>query len=446
MENYTNRVRGGWFLLISMASLFFLSFCGGNEPRISLSAIHMGNSVTDFTSGPPFPFSLELDQPFISSNSTLSSAILRFETGDSEEQASRVWIVRNGASCTDGTVIYSWQDSDPSPVDTELSIVTMGAEAIPEGKHTLRVCAEDSTGATYSLSSEIIRDDTAPTLTITPSTGIYNSAQEVQIVCDDGAGSGCDSVIYTDDGATDPAFYGDGSIISGAQYSGASYEALDQQETEIRALARDRSGNVSAIKTENLRIDSTVAQLTLVSVPPIWANASDPGSFSIVSDTSGTIYVKRGADCASGTTLVGAGSITANSPQTINVSTASLSEGDNTVLVCQPDLFDRWAMTSVTIKKDSQAPELSTSTPSPGATSVSPNPGAVQINFDESMRSADLSTMEIVLESSSASGHPIGIPEGVTLSWSSGSTIEVTGLRDLPENTGVLTNGASPLS
>jgi cysteine-rich repeat protein len=103
-------------------------------------------------------------------------------------------------------------------------------------------------------------DTTAPTLTVTPASGTYASAQTIQANCSDSQ-SGCYKIIYTTDGK-DPvffkwptAFYSE-VITFGREYL-SQFLAPNNATTTYKFIARDKVGNISSTKTVTYTIGTS---------------------------------------------------------------------------------------------------------------------------------------------------------------------------------------------
>jgi len=95
-----------------------------------------------------------------------------------------------------------------------------------------------------AYSDTIILDATAPGTTAVPFGGTYNPPLSVTLICNDGAGSGCDRIYYTTDGTT--------PTTSSPVYSSAIIISVT---TTLKFFAKDLAGNSEAIKTEVYNIN-----------------------------------------------------------------------------------------------------------------------------------------------------------------------------------------------
>jgi len=98
-----------------------------------------------------------------------------------------------------------------------------------------------------SDSSNGNKDQTAPTVTASVVGGSYDNSQWVNLICNDGTGSGCATVYYTNDGtdaSVSSLVYSDPIVIS--------------SDATLSFIAVDRQGNVSSPKSESYIINDIV--------------------------------------------------------------------------------------------------------------------------------------------------------------------------------------------
>jgi M6 family metalloprotease-like protein len=113
-----------------------------------------------------------------------------------------------------------------------------------DGTKIVYVKFEDNTGNWSSVYSDaIVLDMTAPTTTVTPPGGMYTSAQNVTLTCNDSAGSGCDKIYYTTDGSNPTT---NSHIYSGSGSISASMT--------LKFFATDVAGNQETVNTEEYTI------------------------------------------------------------------------------------------------------------------------------------------------------------------------------------------------
>jgi hypothetical protein len=112
---------------------------------------------------------------------------------------------------------------------------------------TVRFFSVDKAGNAEAVKSEqyTFTDTQAPTTVATPAGGFYNSARGVELVCDDGAGSGCAATYYTLDGSV--------PTPASPRYTGPL--ALSASTT-LRFFSVDVAGNAEGLRTERYVLDT----------------------------------------------------------------------------------------------------------------------------------------------------------------------------------------------
>lgn len=183
----------------------------------------------------------------------------------------------DASSCTSGTSL----NTGTTAANTDMT-TTINASLLPLGASYIRVCVTDpEEDATGSGIFRIVRDDTYPTVSTNPAGGAYTSSQNVSILCSDTGGAGCDKVAYVTDTSTPDIDGATGTVNTGTQYSTA-INVPANSTTSFKYLARDKAGNVSAVSTSDVTVD-TVTPTISASNP---SNGStgvslSPGSFSL---------------------------------------------------------------------------------------------------------------------------------------------------------------------
>ena len=144
--------------------------------------------------------------------------------------------------------------------------------AAGDGTKTVYVKFKDTAGNwSTAFSNTILLDATAPTTSVSPVGGTYNSAQSVTLTCNGGTGSGCDKIYYTTDGTT--------PTISSSIYSSPINISVT---TTLKFFAKDLAGNSEAVKNQTYTI-STALTVTV----QLKDSAGNPLSGGIVQYYSG---------------------------------------------------------------------------------------------------------------------------------------------------------------
>lgn len=284
--------------------------------------------------------------------------------------------VRHSApNCTSGTVIATGSATANNDVITNISAATHFAGA---GARAFLFCVVDTgNGLTGSGSQTLTRDDTAPTLSLSPGTGNYSSIQSVTASCSD-ASSGCDKIAYSygTSNPTDPAINATtGAVTNGTQYASALTPS-DDVVNFYEFRARDNAGNVSSVQTQTLTISTGVANLTVNSFSEsISGGATD---FNWQSDRPGTYSIRiGGTDCTNGSGATGtnvSGSIAAATPVSTSITNGNFAGGANTVRLCVQNVLNNYGSTTRTVTKDTTSPTVSIDAP----TTAGPHPANTQ--------------------------------------------------------------------
>ncbi len=99
-------------------------------------------------------------------------------------------------------------------------------------------------------------DTTAPNTTASPPGGVYSTAQDVSLTCNDGSGSGCDNIYYTTDGTT--------PTTSSSVYSSPINIAVT---TTLKFFAKDVAGNSESVQTQTYFIGTDTTPPTTTPAP-----------------------------------------------------------------------------------------------------------------------------------------------------------------------------------
>ena len=140
---------------------------------------------------------------------------------------------------------------------------------LSEGSHVFSVRSTDPAGnsdltpASFTWSI----DTAAPSTTITPAGGTFFAAQQVQLSCADGSGSGCDKIHYTTDGAA--------ATANSPLYTAPI--AIDATKT-VHFFAVDRAGNAETAKS---------AEFSIIYQFPVTVLFAGTGSGSVTSIPAG---------------------------------------------------------------------------------------------------------------------------------------------------------------
>jgi len=100
--------------------------------------------------------------------------------------------------------------------------------------------ATNGLASNYTWSFTTHSDCTEPVTSASTVGGVYTSTQSVTLTCNDGAGSGCASIVYTTDGSAPELNPANGTVVSGSTTGAISIPVGD---TTLRYFAEDNAGN-----------------------------------------------------------------------------------------------------------------------------------------------------------------------------------------------------------
>jgi peptidoglycan/xylan/chitin deacetylase (PgdA/CDA1 family) len=169
--------------------------------------------------------------------------------------------------------------------------LTWDSSSVSDGTHTVRARAVDSAGnATTSAAASVnvkngVIDTTPPVTTISCGaaacgSGYYNAAVSVTLAATDVGGSGVSQIRYTTDGS-------DPTATSGSVYGGAFSVAAT---TTVKFRAFDNAGNVEAVNTQLIRVDTTAPTVSLTAPAD---GATVAGTVSLTADAADDTSLDR---------------------------------------------------------------------------------------------------------------------------------------------------------
>ena len=266
----------------------------------------------------------------------------------------------------------------PTPFNTNTTIVSAATLAATnggvDGLRNLLVCFKSSdTGIVTSQAFELFLDNTVPVAEIVPNGGIYATAQNVRLQCDDA--SSCETMTYIvgpNSGASpaNPDFSGSqssGNLVAGTIYStpnstftipvGPEKTASDPDPTEpyrytVKIRVKDLAGNNSTIVQATFALGGTFTPNITVNTNPrkyvraeggLSSNGISSTTIAWQSDFPGTYVVRirpsatAGDTCTVGTQSTGSnasGSVLANQSVTSTILASDLTLGANEIKVC----------------------------------------------------------------------------------------------------------------
>ncbi|MCW7462019.1 FN3 associated domain-containing protein [Leptospira limi] len=300
---------------------------------------------------------------------TSSANGIQSSTATWQSNRSGSYAIYEGSACS-GTSLSTGSAS----ANQDITFVRSYTHFPGEGTKSYRICVTGSNGLVGFVSFSLQRDDTAPVVSTSPSTGNYSSATSVTASCSDVGGSGCDKISYTTQvgsAPTNPAIQGStGNITNGTLYN-SSINMSDASVTYTKFIARDKAGNLSSINSQTYTVDTQVATITVNSFTSA-VNGTNNVSLNWQSTKAGEYQIRiGGSSCATGTLLSsgsGNSNVTGSAPATTDISSTiantHLTEGDNTIRICVSNLVGSFGFTTRNTTKDTTAPVVNIASPS----------------------------------------------------------------------------------
>lgn len=297
-------------------------------------------------------------------NSTIYT--VRLTTG-SEDCNVGTPITPSASSVAVGTAVASYDNTNSTTIANTTHTFSVDTSVITVlGAQKILICVANAVQNKYGTDViSLVRDDSAPTTSLTPAAGFYASPRTLTFNCSDNA----DKVIFTSattvgtgidplaSAAADPTFNTTtGAVITGTLYNANAkpptpYSA-DPTHTIYKYRCIDQAGNIEAIRTSGVyRIDSTFPTVTLAHVyksgTTIGITGVSSGAFAYQSADFvwRTNQVNKywelrvnGTSCGAGGTVVTSGLTTgtANAENTTPVAynATGIAVGENPLLLC----------------------------------------------------------------------------------------------------------------
>ena len=160
------------------------------------------------------------------------------------------WTNHSATGCGGGSCSVGSSNVNPLVISSSNFYLQPTSPAINAGTDvglTTDHAGNPKSGPNFDIGAYEFQDSTAPTTTANVNTGLYNSAQNVTLTCDDGVGVGCDKIYYTTDGS-DPT-------TSSTQYS-TSISMPVNVVTTLKFFSQDKNGNTESYQTKIYTIDA----------------------------------------------------------------------------------------------------------------------------------------------------------------------------------------------
>lgn len=213
--------------------------------------------------------------------------------------------------------------------------------ALPEGSNVIQVVATDAAGNQTSVSANVVRDSTPPTLTIQQPAGALTKETQAAV-----------TGTFSDATATNITVNGVVATITGGAYSATV--PLSEGGNTLKVVAVDAAGN-SAVAERSLALDTTPPELVIAQPTERTYTKGDQVTVSgSYSDATATSVIVNGVLA----TLNG-GNFTANVP---------LNDGPNTLRVVATDALGNSSELAQTITRDTGLPVLTVTEPTEAST------------------------------------------------------------------------------
>lgn len=341
--------------------------------------------------------------------------------------------LRLGATnCTDGTVHTN------STVTSSTSTTNrINASALSVGSNGIKLCLKSPDGTTDwdNVTITGIRDDSAPSIGFSPGAGTFGSSiPNITLTCNDTGSSGCLAMAYRNDG-TDPTIAADGTVGSGSTSYSAAFAVANNATTDVKVIAVDRAGNISAVSTSQYIVAVGNPTITVNSVSKSDLRGVDSSVIKWQSDIAGTYEFRLGgSNCNSGTngtSLSITGSAAAATEITSTINGTNLSVGANTVRICLTTAGSNVGYNSKTLNRDDTAPNVTSATPSSNSLSLSVDQNNFVLVFNEDMDTNLTPLPEH--HDGGVSGNPIIPWPTMTGTWTDARTYKISTNSKLPE-------------
>lgn len=324
-------------------------------------------------------------------NSTIYT--IRLTTG-SEDCNVGTPITPSASSVAVGTAVASYDNTNSTTIANTTHTFSVDTSVITAlGAQKILICVANAVQNKYGTGIiSLVRDDSAPTTSLTPASGFYASPRALTFNCSDNS----DKVIFTSattvgtgidplaSAAADPTFdTTTGAVITGTLYNANAkpptpYSA-DPTHTIYKYRCIDQAGNIEAIRTSGVyRIDSTFPTVTLAHVYKSGTTVAITGVSSGAFAYQSADFVWRtnqvnkywelrvnGTSCGAGGTIVTSGLTTgtANAENTTPVAynATGIAVGENPLLLCVGNNTTAgtstvWGQESFSLLRDDTAP------------------------------------------------------------------------------------------
>jgi hypothetical protein len=261
------------------------------------------------------------------------------------------------SDCTTGNTIESGVYTAPVQVTT-----TVSASSLLETLDPIRVCVTDAVGNLGVATVYVVKDVTAPTVTIdNVSDALIGAADTGTTVTWHASEPGAYSVRVGGDSCATGTTVESGYYVLPPRQRTTTISAGDLGEgaNTIRICADDMFANGGAATT-NVDKDTTAPTVAIDDISDTLIGPGDTGTdVTWHADADGAYSVRVGGDsCTTGQQVANGSYTGAPLQQVTTVNSADLQDGDNTVRVCVNDAAGNAGSDTRTVVKDTTAPAV----------------------------------------------------------------------------------------
>jgi hypothetical protein len=271
-----------------------------------------------------------------------------------------------GDGCTTGDEVEGGSYTGaPAQHTTDLA-----AGDLEEGANTIRVCVTDQAGNEGSETTSVVKDTTAPTVTVDALSdsliGASDTGTDVTWHADE------DGVVSVRVGLAGWPFSQATSCLAGTVVDSGGYTGAPAQRTTtvsasdlrttlnpIHVCLTDTAGNMASEAVYVIK-DLSGPTVTVDSLSHTVVGPSHPDTDVRWRANDGGPYTVRvgGTSCATGTAVASGHYVTAPMQTSTTVNASDLVEGSNTIRVCVDDVFGNEGAATISVVLDATGPTV----------------------------------------------------------------------------------------
>jgi len=371
-----------------------LTLADATQTTVSAISLDLASNLSALQTG---TYIIDTTVPVITINGTSTSVISSVAGYDiatltwSTNRTNLNYTVKSGIDCTTGTPITGLSGLTPATANTAVTNLINAAQ-LTAGANTIWVCVDNLAALTGSSSHVITRDNTAPSISLTPLPANFTAATNLAMTCTDTGGSTCAVTGYTKSTSTTPALpaapatpalvAATKTVAAGTTQYTTPVTLADATQTLVSYIAMDNVGNISTVTTtatpyivETALPTVTVSATTVNAVSSTWLGPTAPYDIAAITwsaNRTNLNYIVKNGTCATGTpvanstamltpNLAGVTPATANTSVVTLVNQADLANGANSISICVTNLALNDGAANFTLNKDITPPTVSIS-------------------------------------------------------------------------------------